>query len=382
VEQFESQIIANPIKEFIASKQTQVFQVLKHSQFTGELWLHNVQGKWVVYLYLGRILYATGGIHPLRRWRRNVYLFFPKHGSVLMEKVPSVIQQTSNICWEYDLLCSFLSQNLITRGQLVQMIKHQITEILFDLTQSKQIIHKVIKKNLSPTIIIPIDSNEVIVEAWKLSQDWQMAITDCSPNAAPIITQPEQLRLRTSEKTHQALNKLLSDRLTLRELALQVNQSVVQLVRLLIPYIQEGLIALVDIPDLNINYPYKSSPSQQYFVISIFRKAAFTQHLEPILKEYGYKYLNINHKFESLANIGQLKPDLLLLEWRLLKKGGTTLVSNINKLKEDLKLPIIALGENISFLEKIQAKSTGCDRVLSLPIVPETLVNILQHYLP
>jgi len=48
------------------------FLLMKEEQFSGQLILKNSLGyNWVFHLFLGRILYASGGIHPVRRWRRN-----------------------------------------------------------------------------------------------------------------------------------------------------------------------------------------------------------------------------------------------------------------------------------------------------------------------
>jgi two-component system, chemotaxis family, response regulator PixG len=50
---------------------TQLSQI-EQQLFSGRVLLKSPQGReWHLYLYLGRILYATGGIHPIRRWVRN-----------------------------------------------------------------------------------------------------------------------------------------------------------------------------------------------------------------------------------------------------------------------------------------------------------------------
>ena len=44
----------------------------KHEHFSGQILLtSSSKREWCLYLYLGRILYATGGGHPVRRWVRN-----------------------------------------------------------------------------------------------------------------------------------------------------------------------------------------------------------------------------------------------------------------------------------------------------------------------
>ena len=45
---------------------------IKHKHFSGRILLKSLLGQeWCLYIYLGRILYATGGSHPIRRWVRN-----------------------------------------------------------------------------------------------------------------------------------------------------------------------------------------------------------------------------------------------------------------------------------------------------------------------
>ena len=380
---YQLQLPSNPVQEFIASKQIQLFENLKKYQFTGELYLSAKQEQWVIYFYLGRMIYATGGRHLLRRWRRQVYVFFPEKASVLMEKINSVVEQEANVCWEHDVLCLFWNQNLITRDALIKMIRSQITEILFDATQGKQINYefKTKKFNLRNTILI--DPNEVVVEGWKLWQDWQIArIADRSPDTSPKITQPEQLRLSTSTQTYNALTKLLCDKLSLRELAIQTGRDVVQLVRLLIPYIQQGLIELVDIPDLSINNRQKTSGSNKYLIITIFENHIFFEYLEPLLKETGYDYLNIRDGLEIVADVVKLKPNLLFLDWEIIKNGDNQVKLNINKLKAEVAKPVLLFSRKIGFLEEIKAKATGCDRLVYYPIVPYSFFNIVKQYLP
>ena len=68
-----------PIQEFTASRQTSFFDGLKQPRFSGQLVLKNPNGeKWFFYFYLGRIMYATGGVHAVRRWRRQIALYLPQ----------------------------------------------------------------------------------------------------------------------------------------------------------------------------------------------------------------------------------------------------------------------------------------------------------------
>ncbi len=102
----------NPIsiREFTASKQAGFFDTLKQPRFSGQLVLTTPkQEKWFFYLYLGRIMYATGGTHPIRRWRRNIALYLPQiapHLSSMQQLgLASLSPKDTQLCWEYYLLC-------------------------------------------------------------------------------------------------------------------------------------------------------------------------------------------------------------------------------------------------------------------------------------
>ncbi|WP_373481129.1 DUF4388 domain-containing protein [Geminocystis sp.] len=246
-----------PIREFIGTRQSNLFQTLKQPQFTGELILGSIKGEeWIFYLYLGRIVYATGGRHSVRRWMRNVTRFAPALITYLPTVDKKIFRQESfQKCWEYELLNHWLQEQLVTRQQLNQIIRTMIIEILLDITQAMEIVFQLNASQSLSTQLLFIDADQVIVEAWEDWQKWQGAkLADRSPNDCPIIRQPDQLKQRTSEKTYMIMSKLFNGKNTLRDLSLQLNQDIMQMTRLMLPYIQLGLIDLVSIPDLPLPF--------------------------------------------------------------------------------------------------------------------------------
>lgn len=246
-----------PIKEFIGTRQTTLFQSLKQPQFTGELIFGSSKGEeWIFYFYLGRIIFATGGIHPVRRWTRNVARFAP----ILITQLPSLDensiknfnQKSFRQFWEYELLSYWLKQEEVTRQQLSLIIKHIIIEILFDITQRMEVVFQLKSSQSLSSQLVFIDPDQVIVEAWQNWQTWQSAkLADRFPNQCPIIRQPDKLQERTSPKTYQIMSRLFNGKNTLRDLSLQINQDLTQITRSMLPYIQLGLIDLIDVPDLS-----------------------------------------------------------------------------------------------------------------------------------
>ncbi|NCQ40496.1 MAG: DUF4388 domain-containing protein, partial [Cyanobacteria bacterium] len=246
-----------PFKEFTALKQTGFFENLKQPRFSGQLLLTGPrQTKWVFYLYLGRLVYATGGNHPVRRWRRNLVAYLPhipSHMTSIQGDVDRLELDDHNNCWEYELLCFWVEQQKVSLEQAAKMIRQTIVEVLFDVTQAMQVTCELkADKNLPfSTRLVLIDAEQVIIEAQKGWQGWQTAkIADRSPDMAPIITQPQELEQQTNPQIYQTLSQLLDGQQTLRDLSVRMKRDVVTVTRSLLPYVQRGLVRLIEISDI------------------------------------------------------------------------------------------------------------------------------------
>jgi two-component system, chemotaxis family, response regulator PixG len=123
---------------------TQLSQI-EQQFFSGRVLLKSTQGReWHLYFYLGRILYATGGTHPTRRWVRNCTI--AGVDSISAEDLQTRIRALTDIsalthgemnsCWEYYLLVNWAKQSRIERTALVKHIQSTIVEVLFDILQS------------------------------------------------------------------------------------------------------------------------------------------------------------------------------------------------------------------------------------------------------
>ncbi|MEB3161270.1 MAG: DUF4388 domain-containing protein, partial [Synechocystis sp.] len=181
-----------PIQEFTASRQASFFDGLKQPRFSGQLILSSPSGEqWFFYLYLGRIMYATGGLHSVRRWRRQIASYLPQIAANLAAvqiDLASIDPQDLQVCWEYQLLCHWVEQQKVTREQAARLIRATVVEVLFDITQSMEVSCELRQDNLLSTRLVLIDADQMIAEAQQLWGKWQGAkIADRSPNAAPVI---------------------------------------------------------------------------------------------------------------------------------------------------------------------------------------------------
>ena len=291
------------IQHFTATKQIRFFDSLKESRFSGQLIVSDTQEHtWILYLYLGRIVYASGGVHPVRRWRRYVVAYCPErlaNTEELQFALTNIAQEELRISWEYQLLSVWIDQNKISREQATKVIKATVVEVLFDITQSMEVDCELIRDNLLTTRLILIDAEQAIREASKLYAAWQGAkVADRSPDLSPTIRQAEALKRQTSAQVYQNLSQLLDGRQTLRDLSIRMKRDVVTVTRSLLPYVQMGLVQLVTVDDIAppVSTPvvqklFKNTTTRRFTIACIDDSPAICQTMEHIITKAGYNFV-------------------------------------------------------------------------------------------
>ncbi|MEM1366653.1 MAG: response regulator, partial [Cyanobacteria bacterium P01_H01_bin.15] len=349
---------------------------------------------WTFYLYLGRIIYATGGQHPIRRWRRQLASFFPN-----LAARPSQLQadfarlQAANNgleFWEYSLLCQWVEQNRITREDAARMIRDTLIEIFFDVTQALQITCELKRINAITTRLALIDAEPVIVAAKKRWMAWQGAkIADRSPDMAPVITKPDQLQQRTSAQMYQTLSQLLDGQQTLRDLSVRMRRDVLTVTRSLLPYIQLGLVKLTKVADLrapismpsNTPPPPKPKKAQGQLIACIDDSPAVCQAMEKILTHAGYQFMSINDPLRAVAALLARRPALIFLDLVMPNANGYEICSQLRKVAQFNSTPIVILTGNDGIIDRVRAKLVKSNDFIGKPVKAKTVLEVAQKYL-
>ncbi|WP_319418630.1 response regulator [Pleurocapsa sp. FMAR1] len=379
------------IQHFTATKQIELFESLKESRFSGQLVISDTQNRtWVFYLYLGRIVYASGGIHPVRRWRRHVVAYCPErlaHVEEIQLALANIAQEESRISWEYQLLSVWIDQNKISRDQATKAITATVIEILFDVTQAMDVTCKSIEDNLLTNRLILIDAEQVIKEANKLYSAWQDAKIADRPDMAPIIRQPEALQKRTSAQVYQNLTHLLDGQQSLRDLSVRMKRDVVTVTRSLLPYIQLGLVQLGEIDD--IAPPVSTPVAQQLFKTKTPRRVTIAciddspvvcKIMESIITEAGYQFVQEMDGLRAIAVLLSRKPDLIFLDLVMPNTNGYEICSQLRQLSFFKSTPIVILTGNDGIVDRVRAKMVGSTDFLAKPAQPEQVLETINKY--
>lgn len=358
---------------------------LKQERFSGQLLIQAKGIEWTIYLFLGRVLYATGGNNVVRRWRRNLLAQCPQLDLNQLKAAPN-----SPISWEYQLLSSGVEQQKITREQAAKIITTIVTEVLFDISQITQVSFQVKPENLSVPQLVLLDPGQVITEIQQIWQNWQQAkIAGLNPNQAPVIKQPAQLQQQVSAAVFQNLTKLLDGQRSLRDLGAAMKRDVMDVTSSLLPYIQSGLIELVDLADFAAPVAAPASPGssqapatmQRALIACVDDSPLVCQSLEKILTTAGYQFLAIQDSLRAIATLLTRKPNLIFLDLVMPNTNGYEICSQLRKVSTFRDTPIIILTGNDGIIDRVRAKMVGATDFLSKPVDAQTLLQVAKTHL-
>lgn len=379
------------INEFTAEKQIKLFATLRQQQFSGQIRLSALTGaEWTFYLSWGRLVYATGGNHAIRRWLRQVAHYCPElplDKASLTSESSQLSQRDSLPCWEYQFLSHWHKQRKITQKQAAQVISSVIVEVLFDITQVAKVFYKVCPEvSLSEQLVL-INSEQVIRKSDSLWKAWQGAkLADRSPNLAPIIKSPTELQKRTPESTYQTLSKLLDGQHTFRDLGNRFNRDVLSVTQSLLPYVQAGLVGLTQLPDAEapIKIPPESSVSslpKAPLIACVDDSLAVCQSMEKILSKAGYQVITTQDALRALALLLARKPDLIFLDLVMPNTNGYEICGHLRRLPVFRETPIIILTGNDGVIDRIRAKMVGASAFLSKPVQISVVLDLIKKQL-
>ena len=124
------------IREFTAPKQIKLFTSLQEAQMSGKLTFSDPrqESQWHIYLYLGNVVYGTGGTHPIRRWQRNLICNLsqiPFQLSTLQQELTERRADLGDNVWEYEQICYWVEPAQMNQYEFPQA-NQQIINLLLE----------------------------------------------------------------------------------------------------------------------------------------------------------------------------------------------------------------------------------------------------------
>jgi chemotaxis family two-component system response regulator PixG len=368
------------------------FKTCTQLQYNGKLNIKSSKGsQWTFYYRLGRIVWATGGTHPFRRWRRHMSQNCPQ---IDVDKLQLRLQDLSIDYWDYRLLEIFYKKQKIQREQIQSIAESTIVELLFDLALQGNFAS--ISCNRSQEVILetPMSFTSAEMSVKHMQDSWKIwseaGLANFSPDLAPVVRRPEQLQQMVSPSVYKNFVNLINGKFTLRDLAVKMKQSVLPLTRSLLPYILKGIIELVEVPDLplGVTEANNNSSSTQLkkrtapLVACVDDSPQVCKILEDIITSNGLRFVKIQDAVQALPNLIQDKPDLIFLDLVMPVASGYEICTQLRRISTFTNTPIIILTGSDGLIDRVRAKVVGSTDFLTKPVVADKVMAIVRKYLP
>ncbi|MBF2027075.1 MAG: response regulator [Oscillatoriales cyanobacterium C42_A2020_001] len=360
---------------------------ISQQRATGELTLTQNEHSWRLYFFQGRLVYATGTLHRVRRWQRAI----KQHCSGVA--IPSVVNGEP---WEYELLSQSVAQSHVNVAQAQGVIKMSLEEVLFswisDLTlrsdwSSSQRFS--FKSNAALSLLLSSTQIEAVLkQSQKLWKHWKLLeLESLNPSLSPVLQQAFQAEVESLSPALARLNPFLTGRHTLWDIACHARRPVTIVTQFLLPWVQRGAISLEEVADLPtpIRQPPVSSvpATAQYrpLIACIDDSPTVNQFLANILEPAGYRVLKIQDPLAGMAALSKHKPDLIVMDLVMPTASGYDVCTFLRKTPIFQNTPIIILTSQSGLVDRTRAKLAGASDFLSKPPDPQTLLSLVRTHL-
>ena len=370
-------------------------------QFTGKLELHSVKEyKWNIYYCHGRLVWVSGGVHTHRRWRR---LMAQYKVQIDLSKISLRTAEEVRL-WDYHVLVILMKRMVLSREQISPIVESFVQEVLFDILQcaaNENITYYCDFEDEITPVISLIHSEQAIDRAYQEWLTWRKAgIADFSPNIAPWIKRPVQLKEEASELTYKTLITILDGRRSLRELSTWMKKDLLTLVQSLLVYYHRGMVGLIEVADIQspilslsldelairevANLPENNQKEQllsRPLVTCVDDSNQVCATIEKIVTELSFGFLGIRDSIKVLPLLVKYKPELILLDLVMPIVGGYELCTQIRRIPEFKYTPILILTSNDTIIDRIRAKFVGATSFLSKTSGNDKIGEQIQKYL-
>lgn len=342
---------------------------------------------------LGSLSWVSGGIDPLNRLQRNLELAnFNLSLSAESANEPEKILVNSYL----------LAQKLAT------------IEVLFDLIQ----ICQCTKNNLSYQLIeidpdqlklnsnLPLlDLQPLLVTAIESWREWDHAgLAEYFPSRFPTIDLSQELPMFTNIDNLAAILQSMDGHKSLRNLAIDRQQSLLNFTKDILPMLGSGSIDLALFPrsqldrsgEIKVDAPEEMALRQQpsskeiasqpidrskLLIACIDDSISICKNLELFLAKQGYRSYGVQDPLKILTTLIKQKPNLIFLDLLMPMANGYEICQQIRRTPSLKDIPVVILTAKNGLFDRMRAKVIGANEFLSKPIAHTDIQRVLGKYL-
>ncbi|MFW6264375.1 MAG: response regulator [Cyanobacteriota bacterium] len=338
---------------------------------------------WFVFCANGQIVYAAdsnnGNLLRLRDYLRRY------KAQEILDPLPNPSIATMNSP-VYAYLWHLLENHVLTPAQGRNIIQSMVNETLFDLLSLHQ---GSFIFETGPALAPQLTTLEIaplVTAIMKQIQQWKQFHPHIqSPHQCPLITNSERLQSVLPENTYKSLECWADGTTSLRQFSRYLNRPLLTVAKAIYPYVEQGWIQLLgDIPQ---ETPIVEKAWELRERATVPRICCIDDDLtigksvESILAKQGYEFFILSDPIQSLTQVFQIQPDLILCDIAMPELDGYEICGMLRRSTLFRQIPIIMLTGKEGFIDRVRARMVGSTDYLTKPFGESELLMLLEKYL-
>jgi two-component system, chemotaxis family, response regulator PixG len=382
--------------------------VIQERQATGQLRIkpHKESPEsWRIYFHAGKIVWAAGGQHSIRRWHRISKQYEPAlHNLETLADIEPVEGHSGKDFNEYQqgqLVTHAIQNNTLLLNKAKMLLQDLWNEVFFNVVNLKDPHAEWIPLVIVPQQTVWLYVDSTVKRSKKLCEQWHQEFFShleklsykFSPDLAPMIVNPDRLREKISPTAFEALSKRLNGQATFWDIAALMQQPLTSVVTSLLPLMQMGIIQLREIPDFpspkrksqlqegNLEGVSSEGEKSKGLIACIDDSPVIGKALEAILAPLGYKVFSIVDPLQGFSQLLERKPELIFLDLLMPNTNGYEVCSFLRKSAVFRETPIVMLTGQDGVVDRLRARVVGSTEFLSKPPEAEKVIQVVQRLL-
>ncbi|WP_310483409.1 response regulator [Chamaesiphon sp. VAR_48_metabat_403] len=407
---------------------------IKSQSFSGNLVIKvDKHPNWIFSFRLGRFGWVDGGIEPIGCWQRNLNL---ANLNLPPEKLAEVNNPHKTVL-DSNILAGLLVEEAIDRQQCAELVGRMAIESLFDVIQFSQHSGNRLSYQLTQTgagntqlnLVLPLlEIEPILTRAIQTWQEWSnVGLAAYAPSLFALVSASLDLnQLAGNPDLHHTVLAIDGNR-SLRSLAANSRQSVINFTSTLLPLLRSGFINLSSQPKSRISRSNNSDVSSQLsaenssqlsseissqlstgtlerpidrltqspiaiatpksgeakdsLIACIDDSILIYQSLERILTENHYRCYGVQDPLKIMPSLIRNKPDFIFLDLLMPITNGYEVCEQIRKTPSLKHIPVIILTGKDGLIDRMRSKMVGATGFLGKPVEAEAVLKMIDKYL-
>ena len=384
---------------------------IKSQSFSGNLMVKVEPNLiWTFSFRLGRLGWVDGGVEPIGCWQRNLSL-------AKLDLPPEKLAEINNphkTSLDSQILAELLVAELIDRSKCADLVAGMTIESLFDVIQFSQHSGNRLSYQFTQTgsgnsqlnLVLPLlEIEPILTKSIQTWQEWSnVGLAAYAPSLFAIVSKSlEFSQLLNNSDLHHTVLAIDGNR-SLRSLAVNNRQSVLNFTSTILPLLRSGFISLSLQPKSRVSKPNNPEISNQLsdqfnesiknsssldnssaepapLIACIDDSILIYKSLERILTEHGYRSYGVQDPLRIMPSLIRNKPDFIFLDLLMPITNGYEVCEQIRKTPSLKHIPVIILTGKDGLIDRMRSKMIGATGFLGKPVESESVLKMIDKHL-